>query len=237
MPNWKAIADQIAQGMYGDDWRKARSEEQDMKLNEEKMGLARNADQRASSADAREQERFGNEKSSWDLKRQQFQAELEASGLSNKDKKNQLAAFDAAGGAEGAGKRTTEGHQMKLNEDKRQGAELGLRKTQSEREGQLLPGRLKAQELGNQYEEATLPSRIDEKNDPLVKDSQLLGSIAQALNSAIRAGDKEQAAELYKDYITMRSELQKKKAISAARRESVERVKGPAKGSPYDVFK
>ena len=58
MPNWGDIASKIATGMYGDDWRKAKAEEQEMSLATERMGLAKNADARAAAGEARQADEF-----------------------------------------------------------------------------------------------------------------------------------------------------------------------------------
>ena len=224
MPNWKAIADAIGTGLYGDEIQDYKAKKQGMAESAERLLLAKNEDARAGQRAGMEAEAFGNEKSNWETKRQELQQKVKAGELSIQEAQNALDVFKSTGGATGAAHRLDQDRLLKQRDAGRSDEDLALRKQSEGRLGAESSLRRKGQELENLLLEGTLPARIDAANDPLVKDSQLLNSLQQSFASAMRAGDVETAKALKADYDTLRENLLKKKAVKETQRYGIDNL-------------
>jgi len=224
MPNWKAIADAIGTGLYGDEIQDYKAKKQGMAESAERLLLAKNEDARAGQRAGMEAEAFGNEKSNWDLKRKEIETRVRSGEITNEQGQNELNTFKATGGEKGVAHRLDEDRLLKQRDAGRQDDDLALRKQSEGRLGAESGVRRKGQELENLLLEGTLPARIDAANDPLVKDSQLLNSLQQSFASAMRAGDVETAKALKADYDTLRENLLKKKAVKETQRYGIDNL-------------
>jgi hypothetical protein len=227
MPNWTAIANQIAEGMYGDDWRRQRAQEQEMKMNEQRMQLAGNADARAAAGEARAADEFSFSKEQRPMLLKQLQQKIDAGELDLKEAQNQLALFDAQGGVAGeAGRRKakeerevgTYNQNIKASNAQIANMQADNARAQSAEQRAAKKDELlmAAQRLENEFAEATKQSRIagvNEQNDPRVRDSQRLRALIDYAKIAPDEETEWLSEEIKK--LSIRNEIRKADQVTA----------------------
>jgi hypothetical protein len=206
MANWTKIAQTMAEGDFGDDWRKARAEEQAIKSEQLRNTLAQNADTRAAAGEARTQEGYEYGKTRRGHAESMDAAALVAAGLSNEQAQAAIRAqkakedvFNLSGGAQGEANETIAERKRRASADQREGQRLGLdqQRLGIEKENAALGRKRTQQEMD--FEAQIQPHRLTQAEnvaDPRTKYASDINALSSIYNAAVRSGDDETAAAI-----------------------------------------
>lgn len=198
MPNWKNIADTIALGMYGKEWQASQENAQNMRINDEKMGLARSQDSREAAREGRAQEEADYGKTQRGRQEKAVDLTNTSRELSNDEARAQaalrIAKGDVAGEAErffAEEERKKAAHKQNILESSsrirnteadnaRQGRAEGRAQSESDT-------RRRREDLQFDIDQATRDSKINQirsADDPAAKDAQTLRSMVELSKGA-----------------------------------------------------
>lgn len=191
MPNWGAIAKSIATGMYGDEVQDYLAKKQQMQLEQERFGLAKNADARAQAGESREADTYEFSKSQRPLLLKRLQQQIDSGELDFKEAQNKLAIFDAEGGVEGeVGRRKTkfdqdvQKHGQSMKESQASIANMAADNARAAAQEARAKTReevtLEGERLQNEFARGTQAARmagVNAQNDPDLKKRERLSQL------------------------------------------------------------